>query len=197
MGQYERRLLEALVNNLRALRDEVRAIRENQQATNDASNDEPIQPLPVEIVHAPDLDPARREYYVAENRERNSAWTWFKRIGETIGVVVAVTLAILTLLTFWQIRKQTPKMAESADAAKRAAVTASDSLQEAKRINKVSLRAYVVETGDMDTTNMPPHIGFRIAVRTTLKNVGKSIARDVIVSYVLRPVHGNVSPGVK
>src|SRR5580704_6456198 len=117
------RLLRAIIDSLRALEGAVReqseAIRHNYGSDRNASNNQPIQPLPVEVVHAPDLDPARREYYEAENRERNSLWRWLKPWVETVGVSVAIVLAILTALTFWEIHKQTPKIAESADAAKR------------------------------------------------------------------------------
>jgi hypothetical protein len=83
-------------------------------------NDQPVQPLAVEITHAPDLDPTRREYYVAENRQHRSWWTRVKPWVEAGGVGIAVILAILNLLTLWQTRKQTPAVIKSGDAAKEA-----------------------------------------------------------------------------
>src|SRR5271163_1780227 len=80
----------------------------DQEAYNDFIEDKPIQPLFVEITSTPQLDPTRREYYKAENRERDSSWRKRRHWTEISRIIASGILALLTLLTLSQIRKQTP-----------------------------------------------------------------------------------------
>jgi len=173
MTEYERRLLETLVNNLRALREDVHAIHENQQAEQRSRDDEPVQPLAIEIVRASEFDIARREYYESKNRERNSAWVWFKRIGETIGIVAAVALAFLTLLTFWEIHKQTPEIAKSADAARDAATLTRQVTQ--------STQAAIVMANCMPSIEL----NNSYTISCNLPNEGKAIAINAVGDFII------------
>lgn len=133
MTEKELRLLRALTNELRALREEIQAQYKYSQATQDPSNNKPVEPLRVEITQAPDLDPTRREYYESQKYERNSLWRRLKPWVEAAGVAIALVLALFTLLTFLEVHRQTPGIVDSGAAAKNAARTASDSLISVQR----------------------------------------------------------------
>jgi hypothetical protein len=133
MDERDRQLIRVLTDELRALAQEIQAIHVDQQAAKNARDRQPVQPLRVEVTATPQLDPARREYYESENRERNSWWGQSQRWVETIGVGVAIALALFTLLNLREIRKQTPAVIKSGDASASAARTAHDSLIRSQR----------------------------------------------------------------
>src|SRR6185437_7183985 len=97
-----RRLLHAVVEKLSSIDQNIQAIRKSQQAADNAENAR-LSPLRVEIPQAPQLDPARRDYYESENRERQSRLRKTKPWVETIGVFVAIALGMFNLLTLIEI----------------------------------------------------------------------------------------------
>jgi len=117
MNERELRVLRTLANEVRALQQEIQAARVDRQTSKDSDNDEIVQPLRAEVTVTPQLDPAHREYYDAENRDRNSFGRKFKPWVETIGVLVAVALAVFNLLVLRQIQQQTPQITKAATAA--------------------------------------------------------------------------------
>jgi hypothetical protein len=64
------------------------------------------QPLPIEIRSELRIPVAVREYYEAKEKERRSSWQKVKLGLEILGVASAVSLAVLTYLTFNKIRSQ-------------------------------------------------------------------------------------------
>lgn len=176
MTERELRVLRALTDELRVLGKEIHAVREHQQAGNNPTDGQPVQPIPVEIMHAPQLDPARREYYDAENRERNSPWRRLKPWVETVGVLIALVLAAFTLFTFLEIHRQTPSIINSANAAKDTASTAKDALYSVQR-------AFVVFGQGMEINGIPGIDATRIGTiefRPKMENSGSTPTRGFI-----------------
>jgi len=171
MNERELRVIRALTNELRALRQEIHARHADQQAANTYHSDQPIRPIQVEIQTAPDPHPEVRKYYEAENSERNSKWRKFKPWIEAIGVVVAVALLIFNLLTLLEIRRQTTEITRSAAAA-----------QQQIRLSTESFR--IDERARIEIELSPPHLragpsgGFRAIYlyHFSIKNVGKTVA---------------------
>lgn len=189
MNERELQLFRALVNDLRLLSDEIHAICQKQHAANDANNNEAIQPVRIEVVHAPEVDPARQEYYTAENRERNSHWRRFRPWLEGIGVIAAFVLALLTALTFWEIHKQTPKIAESADAAKGASDTAARTLTASVEQFRTDERARIELEPFKGVLKSPASDKFPALFRYSIypKNTGKTVAYGISVSGPRQP----------
>lgn len=133
MNERELRVLRALADEVRRLQQEIQAARKDRQTREDASDNEPVSPIRIEVAVTPQLDPARREYYEAENRDHQSRWRKLKPWIDAIGVGVAVSLAVFNLLTLLQIQRQTPGIIDGANAAKSAANTASDELTSVQR----------------------------------------------------------------
>lgn len=107
MTERELRLWLRIADELRSLQKEIKTANENAKTYNNSKYSQPIQPLPVKVVHAPNLDPARREYYESENRERKSWWKKAKPWVEAVGVVVALALAGFTYETLREVQEQT------------------------------------------------------------------------------------------
>jgi hypothetical protein len=133
MNERELRVLRQIADALRALQNEICAKHTKQESQDDTHENQIVRPLRVEIVRAPDLDQATRDYYEAEKQERHSRWRHVKPWVETIGVVVAIVLGVFNLLTLLEIRKQTPSIAISAAAAKEASQTSAHQLEAAER----------------------------------------------------------------
>lgn len=185
MTDYERRLLKTLessVENLRALREQIKAIREDQQPNDNGRSKRPLEPLRIRIMNAPGLDPARQEYYQAENRERNSRRKQLAPLLAGGGVLAAFALAVLTLLTFLQIKDQTPRISESAGAATKAIQTSIETGIEQFRVDE---RAWI-EIDSIRKTSLPASPGFPASFKyeVFLKNVGKTMAKDAVLRRV-------------
>jgi hypothetical protein len=118
------RLVRSLLGLLRELQREIKAIRENQQTNNNQI--EPQRPFPITLDSELPLPIAIREYYEAEQRNRQSLWFRIKPGLEIFGIVVAFALALFTYLTLREVKKQTPRLSESAAATARAAKAAQD-----------------------------------------------------------------------
>ncbi len=187
------RLLRSIIESLqaleRAIRQQSETIHKEHESGRNARNDQPIQPLPVEIMQAPDLDPARREYYVAENRERGTFWRRLKPWVETIGVSVAVVLAGLTYLTLQEVRKQTPSVKKSADAAKSAAETAKNALQDSQRSFLLQNRPYV--NVEIARLLYKPEGGKRLEASCLVRNYGQTPAIGLMPDI---SIEGRTSP---
>jgi hypothetical protein len=186
MNERELRLLRlrAVLDNLRALREEIQSIRENQQASNDARSTQPIQPFRVDITHPRQLDLARQEYYTPENRERNSFWRTVEPWLAWGGLLAVAALAVLTLLTLREIRKQTPKIIESADAAKSAAQVAAAALLASVEQFRTDERARIELEPFKAVLLTPASVGFPALFTYTIypKNTGKTVAYGITVS---------------
>jgi hypothetical protein len=118
------------------------------------------------------LPVAVSEYCEAQNRERKSRWPKVKTGLQIVGIASAATLAILTFLTLQEVRKQTPKIAESADAAKESADLASKQLE--------AVDAAVIEPL-IPTVQLP--IPITMEIRFAPKNDGHVIARDLKLGF--------------
>jgi hypothetical protein len=99
-------LLRRLTYELRAIRQEIEAFRNDKQTNDNPDHHKAIQPLAVKITETPDLDPARREYYIAENKDRQSAWRQLKPWVETSGVLAAIGIVVLTFCTLVKVNEQ-------------------------------------------------------------------------------------------
>ena len=165
------RLLKSFINALdsfkAALDKYAEAIRENENSNRNAGNNKPIQPLLVEISAASQLDPARSEYYVAENRERDSFWRKLKPWVETIGVSVGIILVSLTCGTLQQVKRQ----ADIAEAD-----------------NRPWLKITAVKLDPPPTLAVLHFVtiggipGMNLAVEFIVKNIGKGVAQDVFIT---------------
>ena len=165
------RLLKSFINALdsfkAALDKYAEAIRENENSNRNAGNNKPIQPLLVEISAASQLDPARSEYYVAENRERDSFWRKLKPWVETIGVSVGIILVSLTCGTLQQVKRQ----ADIAEAD-----------------NRPWLKITAVKLDPPPTLPVLHFVtrggipGMNLAVEFIVKNIGKGVAQDVFIT---------------
>lgn len=93
------------------VRNEIKTIQRNYKANDNKEK----QGLPIESwPDAPlPLPVAIREYYEAEQSNRNSRWEKIKKPLEIVGVFAAVVIAFFTISTFRQVKRQ-------ADAAERA-----------------------------------------------------------------------------
>jgi hypothetical protein len=178
MDERELRSLRALTNEVRALRQEIRAVHEDQQANENAKYNKPVQPPSVEVTTTPQLDPARREYYEAENHDRKSLWRGLKPWLETVGICIALALAIFNLFALSEIQRQTPSVIGAAS-------TAGDALKKTVEQFRVDERA-CVEIDSISKSADPPAQGFppSFRYRVFLKNVGNTIARDAFLRRV-------------
>src|SRR5205823_652401 len=118
MIERELRALRRLADELRALRQEIHAAYQQQQSAPEKDSEHPVGPLQAEVHTDAVTQQAIREHYTSQNRERNSWWGRNRRWIETAGVVAAAILAGLTYFTLQEIRRQTPKIAQSADTAR-------------------------------------------------------------------------------
>jgi hypothetical protein len=170
MNERELRVLRALAENLRAIREEIHAIHEDQRTHTDTNNNEPVQPLRVEVTAAPQLDPARREYYEAENRDRDSLWSRIKPWLESTGVLIGLALMVLTWRTLMQVQRQ----ADIAETETRPWLKIVDVKLDTSPNSLPVLHFQSLGSGPrIDGTNL--RVEFRI------KNIGKGVAQDVFI----------------
>jgi hypothetical protein len=177
MTQRELRLLKKLVDNLSKLNQNIQFISEKQESADNSKQGSPISPLAIEILHAPQLDPARREYYEAENSERKLMWRKLKPWVEASGVSIAIVVGIFNLLTLLEIRKQTPSFIVSAHAAESAAKTAIDTLQVGNR-PWVKVTHQIIKPLDFNFVGASGPAA-TMTVEDRLENVGSTVALNV------------------
>ncbi len=185
MNERELRLLRTLVDNLRAISQEIHAIHENQQADDNSDNDQIVQPRRVEMADAPNLGQTWREYYEAENRERNSVWSKLKPWVEGIAVATALALAILTSLNLQEVKEQTA-IAEQQNRPwiKIMDIAIVDPTNETPSLSFTSMpMVRRLDNGQPQTFTQPV---VNISVEITVKNIGKGVARDIYIVPVLR-----------
>lgn len=174
------KLLHDILGALRSIRDEIHAIREDQQSAKDERNNEPFG---ISIRETTGLPVTVREHYESTKSEKR--WNLWKkiRIGlEVIGFAGAVFAAIFTILTFLQIKSQS--------------VSAQKQVTLMQRQFQTEQRPYMAVTSVMLTdrdTKKPsaPTIGKPLIVNLVIENVGKSSALNVIAHRHL--IHGIVS----
>lgn len=111
-----RRIVRALTDELRTLRQEIRRIQDERQTSEAQRAEKPLRPIPVEIQPDAITHHSVRDYYESENQERKSWWGRNRRWVETSGVAVAFVVAIFSIATTYEIRKQTPAIIKSANA---------------------------------------------------------------------------------
>lgn len=181
MNERELRTLRAVANELRALRQEIHAIHEDQQANNNADNHDVVQPLRVEIAEAPNLGPTWREYYEAENRDRNSIWRKLKPWAEGIGIGIGFALAIFTLLNLLEIKQQTI-IAEQQSRPWIKVTEVRLNSPETLTFNNPRMMIVPGETLMLFSPTVKDPIA-RADIRTEfrLKNIGKSVAQNIEV----------------
>lgn len=166
-----RRILRAFTDELRSLSREIRSIHEEQQTSRASESKQPVRPIPVEIKAESITHHAIREYYEAENHDRQTNWRKLKPWVETIGVVIAVILAGFTLFTMLEIRKQTPAIIDSAKAAGEAAKTVREQVHNGQR-------AYVVAHHAVLTH--PPRVNEGLEASIDWTNSGQTPAVEVL-----------------
>ena len=135
----------------------------------DSTADHPQpQPAPVVTVNTVlEIPVAIREYYESKNKHR---WgNRLKNLLEIAAVGVAVWLAFLNRGVLNEIQEQTPKIIESADAAKRAADTAALTV-------RLDERAWLI----VRYPAIPMNVGSRISVPLTFENTGKTTAKNLV-----------------
>jgi hypothetical protein len=165
------------------LRQEINAIREDGVGKQKESRDtnlgtEPVNPIRVEIVSSPNPPVEITEYYLGENNNRQSSWSRNKWKFELVGGVIALLLLVANIITLCEIRKQTPKIAESADAAKHAANTARDAFVVGSRPwVKISLGISKPITFNFHAPGGTIYTG---EIGSELENVGQTVALHVL-----------------
>jgi len=176
MNDHElRRLIRTLTAEIRILREEVEANRHKDKAAAEHRAQQPIRPLQAEVQTDSVTQQAIREHYTAENRERNSWWGRNKRWIEAGGVTSAAVLVFFNLLTFIQIKKQTPAIRTSADVARTALVQ--------------SERAWLTITISRFDLRIGSPIGIPVRILNTGKTAARRVVANIAVSIVLRNQH--------
>jgi len=190
-GEVHRLLL--LIKTLRdaistAGKATVEAIRENTEAAQEGAKHEPSEPLSrISLdVHIPREETDR--YYAQQQQSRGLQWWTF---WATVATFVAVAIyAFITYLqwhtmiaTYCEIRKQTTSAEVAAEAARSAAYTAAQTLNKSIEQFRIDERAWVVLATITKTRTIPRDDKFPTTFVYAVypKNVGKAIARDIIV----------------
>ncbi len=167
MNERELRALRGLADNLQAIREEIHAIHDDQKSDKDTSN-QPVQPFQIEVTKTPHLDAARQEYYHSENRDRNTLGRKIKPWLEGIGILIALVVTYLNLGTLRQVQRQADIVeADNRPWIKIVDITIDDSLPEA-----LSFMPF----------NKSEVVDIRLVI--TIRNIGKSVARDVFIAPV-------------
>jgi hypothetical protein len=173
-----RDIARALADGLRGIRQEINAIRENQQA----ADNQPKQQPPIEIRSELTLPVAVSEYCEAENKDRKSKWRKIRTGAEIFGVACAFVLAFLTLLTLREIRTQTASVKKSADAAETSANAAKSAAETASEALGDSRKSFVIEQRPYLTAEIPVFVrapaADQLPIRVTVyaKNIGRTPA---------------------
>jgi hypothetical protein len=191
MNERDLRILRSIANELRALRQEIRSIYDERKTADSTESNKPVRPVPIELRQDSITESSVREYYAAENKERKSRWRRLKPWIETSGIIVALALAGFSLWTVLEIRKQTPAVIKSANAAKNAAMAAGDQVNlmrqqlETQAANVIP-RIYVQPDGPPDGAQWPK------AVLVNPVNAGPTAASNVhfVLAVNLIPMHG-------
>jgi hypothetical protein len=161
-------VLQSLLKLLRAIEREIEAIRENQEAKNNQSQAQ----LPVEISSSPPLPVVIRNYYEAEQRDRQSLWKSRIKPGlEIFGIAVAFALALFTYLTLREIRQQT-FLAEYGNRPWLRIVDV--------RLDSSAPDVPTLSFGSLPTTKGTAK-GANLRVEFLVKNIGKGVANDVFI----------------
>jgi hypothetical protein len=103
-----KRYLQQLLETLRSIQQDIHAIRENQEA----ANREGKEPIPINLSSELRLPVSISEHYESKERDNKSKWRKIRSGLEIIGVFSAFALAVLTLMTFFQIREQTSGLSQ-------------------------------------------------------------------------------------
>ncbi len=129
MSEREFRIIRSIADELRAIHQEIKSIGDASTRAAEQHDKQPVSPLRVEVQTETATQHAIREYYESENREHRG---WLGRNRgriELLGVGAALLVAIFAVLTNYEIRRQTPGIMESGNAAVNVARTASDQLK--------------------------------------------------------------------
>lgn len=136
----------------------------NTDPANKASDPHPTLPIPVTATL--NLPIAAAEYY-----ESNKKRKWpegLKWLLEISAIAAALWIGCLNLRVLWQIEKQTPKIAKSADATQSASQTATLTM-------RLGERAWLAVRYPMINLN----VGSRISVPLVFENTGKTPAKNL------------------
>jgi len=109
----------------------------NDKPTQDTENKTSNQPdqsqaQMIPTSREPEPEPSETHYEITCKTEKNW-WDKAKPFVEILGVGLLALYTGFTIATFWQIKKQTPEIAKSADAAKTASETTKNSFDMEKR----------------------------------------------------------------
>jgi len=169
MNERELRLLRSLVDSLRSIQREIRAIYDQSNAK--SHQEQP--PAPIDIRSEIQLPPAVAEYYATEHRDHpENTWRDRIRLGlEALALAAAIWAAAFTFRTLDQVRRQ-------ADAAQNQVGIMQKQFEAADR-PWISVDTGLASPLTYDTKGV--HVNFNFVA----ENVGKSPAQNVMVSAEL------------
>jgi hypothetical protein len=170
-------ILRDLTVAIRGLREQVEAIQTDQQARQADDNQQPVQPIRIDVISVPEPHAAITKYFESRNHDRQTIWFRHKAKFAVFGVVVGLAIAIFNLLTLIEIQKQTPKITQSAE-------TEIEDMHRAHRP-----WAYVPISGGITTVKPlefdPLQYKAHSSVSYSIKNEGTSPALNTARAYTL------------
>jgi hypothetical protein len=163
--------LRAIEKNLSDIKQHLQSIAINTQSYD--KNDKPYPTVPPRVIAELSFPVAISEKYEADHRRpwRTRAIKGFKFILEVGAIGVAVWLAVLNMGVLNEIRRQTPHIADSADAAKKSAAAVQDQVGMEKRTAENRDEAVCTTQGDIAVGESVFH--------TYISNSGNVSARNV------------------
>jgi hypothetical protein len=170
-----------IVDDLHVIAEQAKSNTAANKASKANNPEQPQGPLVVSVDSAPNPHPEILEYYKSTNKDHRSTWTKLKPWIEGIGVFVGLLLLVANALTFWEIRKQTPKVAESATAATNAAATAAKQFEAADR-PWVSVNPSIIAPITYNEKT-----GLHVDVEFALRNLGHAPAQKIWIDAHLVP----------
>lgn len=186
-----------ILSAIREIREDIHAIAEGRKASSANESDQPVDPQWIKVFGSPDATPAIREYYRAENRQRNGFWGTHKSKFEATAIVVAIVIAIFNLLTLREIQQQTPAVVKSAEAAVEAAKIAGSSLEISNRAYLTATKPQVAATGREIT--IPVHnYGYATKICGRLDYVtftGSNVATRKQITRTFKDQSAIIQPG--
>jgi len=105
MNQQELRLVRALIDNLASIRQEIQAIRVNQEATEQNRKNQPVRPMLIELEPDSRIPIPIGEHYETENRARHSERRKARTVLEILGIVAGIAYAIVTYFQWQDFRE--------------------------------------------------------------------------------------------
>jgi hypothetical protein len=188
MKDHELRLLRDVRDNLGSIREDLHAIRKEQEAQRQHDNIPTPPPVLRSELEIPER--AERANQANSNREyRIQKWltvgTWLAFIAAAIYAGVAESTRRAMVETLVEVRKQTTAAQQSATAATDAATTAQKTLRITTQAD-VSIESFML-------TNAPIEVGKTVLLEVTLRNSGKLAAKGFTLDAISELRNSNPS----